>query len=602
MKNFILLLCILSFAFSTNAQHNYCNTDALIEELKINDPQQYLLLQKSEQDWLQYQENNKLNQSQKMTASGNVDTLINIPIVFHVLWNTVAENISDARILDQVKKLNEDYNRLNADTVNTRTVFKGIAKGARFNFYLVNRDPNGMPTNGINRVNTYKTGFSGSGFTMKTSASGGADPWPNDRYCNIWVCDFIDGGLLGFATLPTGGAIGSTDGIVLETATVGGTTVASTGGFIGRTLTHEMGHWLGLFHVWGNSETGAGDGTGGFCNDDDNIDDTPVQDCNYWGCPTGLLNTCTPDLLLDKPDNYENYMDYVDDVCMNMFSAGQAKKMYYTFFERRFQLSNTSAWLQFYVDNQSCEAFTTDDQLNYNWVRSNQDGKKKWEVDTVIGALVYDNFTNTDKSSDNVFSPGYYNIGLSSITLNFDYSYAMKTGAPTDTLLIWYSVEMGIWKLLDTKFGATLSTSPATSTAHIPSASTWTSASYTVPSPNNSTISNKTQIRFENRSAKGNRLYIDNVCATPNLSNGIIENDFQLSIYPNPATDLLNISYPSKSNETFTALVFDAVGKVVINAPILDNSIAISTLSKGVYSLKVMDKNGNKATVKFVKL
>lgn len=255
------------------------------------------------------------------------DTIYVVRCVFHVVYTTPTENIPDSVIFSQLEVLNEDYRRLNADTVRTRQIFADIVGDSRIQFELATTDPNGNPTTGITRAQGNPTGF--LGFTpfqdeVKTAATGGVDAWPTDKYLNIWVCNIMNGfGILGYAFPPTGAAnwpAGSeTDslhqGVVLHFPVVGNNYSAPIDATVakGRSAVHEIGHFLGLRHIWGDGD----------CAEDDGLADTPdAADANQQTCDT-TLNTCTEAGLVQYPDMIENYMDYSDDRCLNAFTHDQ---------------------------------------------------------------------------------------------------------------------------------------------------------------------------------------------------------------------------------------------------------------------------------------
>ena len=238
--------------------------------------------------------------------------LVTIPVVVHVVYNTTAENISDAQIQSQITVLNQDFRKLNADAANTPSAFAGLAGDANIQFCLASVDPNGNATNGILRVPTSSTSF-GTNNTVKSSTSGGSNPWNTGKYLNLWVCD-ISGSILGYAQFPGGSA--STDGVVCDYQYFGTNGTATAPFNKGRTATHEVGHWLNLYHIWGD------DGTG--CTGSDLVTDTPNAGGPNYGCPAFPTVTCSNG---PNGDMHMNYMDYTDDACMYMFSNGQIARM-----------------------------------------------------------------------------------------------------------------------------------------------------------------------------------------------------------------------------------------------------------------------------------
>jgi len=256
-----------------------------------------------------------------------------IPVVVHIIYNNELQNVSDEQVNLQMDRINKDYRRQNEDTALTRQEFIPVAADAGIEFFLADFDPEGNPTTGITRTQTNVGSFWLSLEDMKSSSTGGVDAWDVNHYLNIWVCNMaipiINTPLiLGFATPPDGAPNwpgGSAaqqpeqDGVVIHFG-VFGPTGETTGPLAtvnqGRTATHEIGHYLGLRHIWGDGD----------CSEDDGLEDTPSaaaasqQTCIY------TTNSCT-DSPSDFPDMIENYMDYSDENCMNMFSEQQVQAM-----------------------------------------------------------------------------------------------------------------------------------------------------------------------------------------------------------------------------------------------------------------------------------
>jgi len=235
-----------------------------------------------------------------------------IPVVVHVVYKTNAQNISAAQIQSQIAILNHDYRKTNPDIASTPAAFNPLIADARIEFALAGTDPAGNPTDGIIRTQTTADSFSQDD-RVKASATGGADPWPSDRYLNIWVCQ-LGGGLLGYAQFPGGPT--DTDGVVILHTGFGSTGTAAAPFNLGRTATHEIGHWLNLRHIWGD------DGTG--CNGSDFVNDTPNAAGPNFGTPAFPKVTCSNG---PNGDLFMNYMDYVDDAAMVMFSNDQVTRM-----------------------------------------------------------------------------------------------------------------------------------------------------------------------------------------------------------------------------------------------------------------------------------
>ncbi len=236
--------------------------------------------------------------------------LITIPVVVHVLYNAPDQNISTAQILSQLKALNEDFRRKNTDAVQTPDAFSSVAADCRIEFCLAKTDPNGKPTNGIVRKSTNTIAFTMDD-AIKFTAAGGDNGWDPRKYLNIWVGNML-GNAIGYAT-PPGGELDK-DGVVIHYQVFGTTGNLRPAFNKGRTATHEIGHWLGLRHIWGDQACG-----------DDGIGDTPKQEYYNANCPSfPKRSNCSPD---NNGDMFMNFMDYSNDACMNLFTIGQKHRM-----------------------------------------------------------------------------------------------------------------------------------------------------------------------------------------------------------------------------------------------------------------------------------
>lgn len=240
---------------------------------------------------------------------------INIPVVVHVLYRSVTDSLSMTRILSNINSLNADYNLENADTNLIPAYYRPVAGSVGIRFVLANLDPNMQPTTGVTYTKTTVTSFPLDN-TIKSTAQGGKDIWDRNNYLNIWT-GRLSGSVLGYAQMP-GGPAGS-DGVVIDYRYFGTVGTGSQSPYNrGRTATHEVGHWFGLWHIWGDANCG-----------NDFVNDTPVsQDANY-GCPAYPQITCNngANNNTEGGDMHMNYMDYTDDRCMYMFTAGQKARM-----------------------------------------------------------------------------------------------------------------------------------------------------------------------------------------------------------------------------------------------------------------------------------
>lgn len=237
--------------------------------------------------------------------------LATIKMVVHVVYNTPDEQISSAQVSSEIDALNRDYSAGNADKSKIPAVWSGMSIDTKIRFALATIDPNGQPTNGITYTQTANTSF-GQDDSVKSAATGGADPWPTDKYLNIWVCTLAND-LLGYAQFPGGPA--ETDGVVILNRAFG-TIGTSTAPFnLGRTGTHEVGHFLNLHHIWGDTSN---------CEGTDFVDDTPNAQLPNYGKPVFPHITCSNG---PSGDMFMNYMDYVDDDTMVLFTPGQSARM-----------------------------------------------------------------------------------------------------------------------------------------------------------------------------------------------------------------------------------------------------------------------------------
>jgi hypothetical protein len=228
------------------------------------------------------------------------DGTIEIPVVFNVLYKTAAQNVSLAQLQSQIDVLNADFSATNSDYNNTPSIFQNARSGnIGITFVL----------DAVNRKATNKSSWSTNN-AMKKSSQGGINPTSPTTKLNIWVCN-MGGGILGYAQFPGGSS--STDGVVLDDNATGNTGTAQSPYGLGRTATHEVGHWLNLRHIWGDATCGS-----------DLVSDTPTHNTANYGCPAyPHYSTCSG----SPVEMTMNYMDYTYDACMYMFTTGQKTRM-----------------------------------------------------------------------------------------------------------------------------------------------------------------------------------------------------------------------------------------------------------------------------------
>lgn len=301
--HFLLFAAGLSFLVTAkvSAQSNVCATDEIYRQHAAKNPAMVQLQKQADARW-------DARQRQVGKTEAEDTNLVVIPVVFHVMYNTTAGDISDNLINLAIAQLNIDYRGKNADTISIRKAFRGLKTDAHIQFRLANQDPYGHCSSGIDRVKT-------TAAVQATDAVKQYADWNNQRYLNIWVVESINsaavqgGTILGYSAFPWDAVTnGGNDGIVVDYHYIG---------LKQRTLTHEVGHYLGLYHTFQDG-----------CSNDqklegDHVDDTPPVASASFGYNTSA-NTCHTDNP-DQLDMIENYMDYAD--YKFLFTPGQVYRM-----------------------------------------------------------------------------------------------------------------------------------------------------------------------------------------------------------------------------------------------------------------------------------
>jgi hypothetical protein len=280
-----------STAATTSVDRRGCASQEVLAEQLASDPTLAIRMNQIE----------VFTQKAQLTNNRLVNGKVVIPVVVNVLYKTAAENISDAQIQSQIDVLNKDFTATNSDFGSIPDLFSGVAANVDITFELIK----------INRKATTKTSW-GTRDAMKKTKQGGLDPTTPTTTLNLWVCT-IGGGILGYAQFPGGSS--ATDGVVCDSKYVGVTSDAGAAYpyNLGRTASHEVGHWMNLRHIWGDATCGS-----------DLVSDTPTHNTANYGVPVyPHLSTCpgTP------VEMTMNYMDYTDDRGMYMFTLGQKSRM-----------------------------------------------------------------------------------------------------------------------------------------------------------------------------------------------------------------------------------------------------------------------------------
>lgn len=324
MNRFLLNLLVLLVASSATLGQQKCGHIPYLDYLETISPGINKAIENSFLDAVQ-----ESSQKSKTAIGG----LYQVQVVFHVVYNSEEQNVSDSVILEQLALLNSCFRRTTADTSDTRDVFKPVADDTQIEFVLAQQDPDGNPSSGIVRKRTNREDFGSVSLDLDEldkvkQLPDGSKAWDTDKYLNIWICDLSANGfdfLFGYAFPPIGAPYwdnladeipSNRQGVVVHYPTVGGLVTSAAIESGSKTLVHEVGHYLGLRHIWGD----------GGCGQDDFIKDTPEASEESFSCDFNK-NTCSPFGQVDQPDMLENYMDYSPDVCLNMFTAEQAELM-----------------------------------------------------------------------------------------------------------------------------------------------------------------------------------------------------------------------------------------------------------------------------------
>ncbi|MEI9919775.1 MAG: choice-of-anchor J domain-containing protein [Bacteroidota bacterium] len=317
MSAFYRILIVVAAIMSTVASYaqERCGTDIIEKKALLKNPNARVQFE-------QWMKNKLVERSSPGHARDKTNLTYIIPVVVHIIHNGEApgsgSNIPDAQVQSQIRVLNEDYHRLNADAANTPAEFAPFASSIDIQFVLAKQDPDGLPTNGITRTLGSRNSYTDANDTELKALS----YWPSQNYLNIWVTN-LGGGFLGYAHFPITSLQGTdppydaaTDGVVIHYKAFGSQADGSFGLMakynLGRTTTHEVGHYLGLLHIFGDFSG---------CSTTDYVDDTPIQSDRTFTCPSAPLTQCGHHVM------FQDYMDYTDDACMNLFTAGQIARI-----------------------------------------------------------------------------------------------------------------------------------------------------------------------------------------------------------------------------------------------------------------------------------
>ena len=580
----ILALPLLSLAQNLEDQkcgHQYANQ---LQEIKTPG---YL---EEVQDYLQ----SVIPQVSQDAASRDLPVVIQIPVVVHVIHLGEAlgsgRNLSEDRIYSQIDILNNDYRRMNADAGQTPSQFQSIAADVEIEFCLAKTDPLGNQTNGIIR---HQFGVINSISYIENTVKPTTN-WNPNIYLNIWSIGFPTNDLLGYSFLPTQSMVGSdADGVVINYLNFGYINESNKG----RTATHEVGHFLGLPHIWGSDDSN-GNPIG--CSSDDGIGDTPNSDSPYFGCPT-QGSSC------GSEDMYMNYMDYGDDNCMNLFTHGQKNVIKSVMNGVRSSLANNgSSQCQtncldissndFNMGFESAQSFNGWQIENVNndnasWQFAQQTNID-WGPNNGEGMAIY--FWNNDgvtPADDYLFTPCFQIKKNHAYRLLFSYACAESDGEVfSERLEVGFSENQSSSDFYT--LGSNWVIDPINNAYP-----DYNSKTFIFESTINSTISIGLHV---NSDADKYALQIDDVKIEDlgsTSSNEVIENNSAIFVSPNPTTGTFTVHIDLEQSEKMLELtLYDMLGRFVETKKILNItndqiSFDLSDKEPGMYFLDVKGEN-----------
>ncbi|WP_265428562.1 T9SS type A sorting domain-containing protein [Chryseobacterium sp. YIM B08800] len=599
-----------------------------------------------------------LVQNAKANKSQN-GGIITIPVVVHVIHAGeaygVAPNITDAQVQSQITVMNNDYRKL-AGTPGYNT--NPVGADVMIQFALAKVDPNGNPTSGINRVNFCYTSWTQAGVNSYVKPR---TIWDPTKYMNMWSVKF--GGssstLLGYAQFPsnsglgglnTSGGLATTDGVVANYATFGssdyddGTFHLDAPYDKGRTMTHEVGHFLGLRHIWGDTSScvvNATDSNNDYCLD------TPAAAAANYNCVT--IDSCPSD---PGNDMIQNYMDYTTDTCMNIFTNDQKARITAVMNNsiRRAELKTSVADIAIPLFANDAEVKLENNCLTYNSICDGGNGNSfavalynRGTSNMTSAIITYTVGSNTQTYTWNgniapsryavvdIFAPATMPTGTMTVSVttvngvadqrstnNSFTTYFVGSGAVNATTGAYtfnlqrdnYGSEIS-WTMKNSAGVTVYSGGPYTDTTSLPALTTetWnlTPGCYTF------TINDSygdgiydTGGYYNLKDAAGNVIfqgtgYTTTQTRAVNITT-LSTSEAQLEkigIYPNPVSDFLNVTKVSDKKATYK--IYSAAGQLVGNGNINNGKINVSSLVKGTYVISIEDKGKESFNSKFIK-
>ena len=575
-------LGLLGLALTTNsasaqapAPHRTCASVEVLAAQLAADPGLAQRMAAINSQAVQFAKNN-------LATNATAAVTLTVPVVVHVLYSTTAENISDAQIQSQIDVLNEDYHKLNADYTKTPSAFAGLVADVGIQFVLAKRNPSGLATTGIERKSSTTTSW-GTADKIKNTSTGGLNAWNASQYLNLWV-GTIGGGILGYAQFPGGAA--ATDGVVISPVYFGRTGTVTSPYNLGRTASHEVGHWLNLNHIWGDDS--------GACTGTDNVADTPNQGAEHYGTPAFPQVSCSNG---PNGDMFMNYMDYVDDNAMFMFSTGQSSRMNALFATGGARVGLLTSQggvapsgttppptVTYCTSKGASVAYEYIDYVKLGTIARTSGADGGYYDGTALSTSVAAGSAQTIS-----FSAGFVGTAYSEyVKVYIDYNQngvftdagelvvnaAASTAATTRTgsFTVPTTAKSG-----NTRMRVVLSDNSATTSC----------GSYSYGETEDYTISVTGGARLAGTTAR--------TSGTAGLAD-------QYTLYPNPASSVLRIARPLSMDpeQAFSVRVYDVRGSEIKGLTFEDGQLNVASLRAGIYTLSVSD-GSNTSHQRFVK-
>ncbi len=547
-----LLMSLLFTMASFSQQGRTCETMEHLEDQKSQDPDIEDRIQEIER-FTQRKLKRSRNIQQKAATP-----ILKIPVVVHVLFTNKTNNISIEQINSQIAVLNKDFRRKNTD----KTSKWSQATDSKIEFFITNVDPDGNPTSGITRKQV-SAGDWGTKYmprnSMKSTSSGGIDPWDTSKYLNMWIVPKMTskrgGSTLGFAQFP-GGKV-STDGIVMIHDAFGTIGTARAPFNLGRTTTHEIGHYLNLRHIWGD----------GPCGKDDFVSDTPESDAPNFGCKSDKSSCGSKDMV-------ENFMDYSDDACMNLFTQGQKERM-------RAVLENGGA-------RSSLVSSVSD--TNHEVTYCSSKGKRatyEWIDNVTLGGM-------SNETGDNG-GYKYFTTKTATLTQGSTNKMIISAGFKEEIYKEYWAVwidfnQNGTFENSEKVVsGSSTSNKNLSATVKVPSEAKLGTTRMRVSMKYNE--SQDACENFDDGEVEDYKVSIISNTSDPNTTkeyNLNSEENIKITLIPNPAKDYIQVNYTTDA-KNINYEIINCVGSIVKSGILTSASLDISDLENGVYILKVND-------------